>query len=399
MLQGIDFMSQRYSNGTDIRDFTTNDMTRRSLLAGAAAAFGVASLGGAAAPTLHAAEADHDEKRGSQRLSIEQLRKWESLGYGMFIHFGINTFVNDKGYGDGTNQPAVYAPDKLDVDQWISVARDSGMKYAVLTAKHVAGHCLWPSKHTDYTVANSGNTTNVVERFVEACRRKGILPGLYYCSWDNHHRFGSRTIADWNLAPPKQRASLKEVSSFPTKAMPLELLAPYTTSLYQNFQTAQITDLLTEFGPIAETWVDIPGVLGYGYQEFLYNKIAKLQPETVVMMNTGVGATGAIPADRPWSSDLVAMERTTPSKSGHMKWHAIEGQSCYVPCEVCDTIGKQWFFTPGDVPRSDNALLRLVETCRKRGTNLLLNVPPDTHGVIPTDAVAALARLAKNAGI
>src|SRR3954454_25381 len=135
--------------------------------------------------------ADNPQKE-AQRLSLDALRKWESLGYGMFIHFGMSTFVG-KELPSGQEDSSVYAPDKLDVDQWIQVARDAGMKYAVLTAKHVAGHCLWPTKYTDYHVGNSGNKTDVVEAFVIACRSKGVLPGLYYCAWDNHNLFGSGT--------------------------------------------------------------------------------------------------------------------------------------------------------------------------------------------------------------
>ena len=103
------------------------------------------------------------EMRGHQRLTLEQLQQWEKLGYGMFIHFGMSTFVDLDGKvffkPDGTDLPTAYSPDRLDVDQWVCVARDAGMKYAVLTAKHISGFCLWPSRHTDYSVANSGDTT------------------------------------------------------------------------------------------------------------------------------------------------------------------------------------------------------------------------------------------------
>src|SRR5437588_6418215 len=88
---------------------------------------------------------------GAQRHSLEALRKWEALGYGMFIHFGMSTFVENE-LPSGNDASSVYAPTNLDVDQWVSVARDAGMKYAVLTSKHVAGHCLWPSALTDYDV-------------------------------------------------------------------------------------------------------------------------------------------------------------------------------------------------------------------------------------------------------
>ena len=244
-------------------------------------------------------------KRGAQRLSLEQLRKWESLGYGMFLHFGMSTFDGNE-LSDGRSPASLYAPDGLDVDQWVSVARDAGMAYAVLTAKHVAGHCLWPSRHTAYTVATSGDRTDVCERFVDACRKRGVLPGFYYCSWDNHNRFGSRTASD-------EGVKWGNWAGVPAEGQPL---APFTTSVYQSFQTLQLTELLTQYGPIAETWIDIPGVLGPGYRAFLYGHVARLQPETVVMMNSGIGAGETYDTDYAWPSDLIAIERALPPESG-----------------------------------------------------------------------------------
>jgi alpha-L-fucosidase len=316
------------------------------------------------------------EKRGAQRLSLERLRKFEALGYGMFLHFGMSTFVANE-LPDGLAPATTYAPDRLDVDQWISAARDAGMKYAVLTTKHVAGHCLWPSKYADYTVANSTNKTDVVEQFVKACERRGVLAGFYYCSWDNHNRFGSKTPSD------------KEVG----------WKGAFTTSLYQTFQTNQITELLTQYGPIAETWIDIPGVLGRGYRTFLYEHIAKLQPDTVIMMNSGIGTQEKYNVDYAWPSDIISIERRLPPEKEHAKWRTIEGKEYYMPGEVCDPIGKEWFYVEGDKPRPDADLLRIYQGCRERGANLLLDVGPDKHGLIPDYFVQALLRLRKNANI
>ncbi|MGB9623381.1 MAG: alpha-L-fucosidase [Phycisphaerae bacterium] len=341
------------------------------------------------------AAAETTQRRGAQRLSLAQLVRWEALGYGMFIHFGMSTFVR-KELPDGKAPPTRYAPDRLDVDQWISVARDAGMKYAVLTAKHVAGHCLWPSRHTTYTVANSADKADVVERFVKACEKRGVLAGLYYCSWDNHNRFGSRTPSDphmqWNWKQDRYAEMERK-----THADANALLPPYTTSVYQGFQTAQITELLTQYGPIAETWIDIPGVLGAGYRTFLYRRIAELQPETVIMMNSGISTGETYDVDYAWPSDLIAIERRLPPESGHRKWRTIEGKEYYMPGEVCDPIGKEWFFVPGDTPRADAVLADQVQACRARGVNLLLDVPPDEHGLIPEEYVQALMRLRKNA--
>jgi alpha-L-fucosidase len=250
------------------------------------------------------------------------------------------------------------------------------MKYAVLTAKHVAGHCLWPSKHTKYHVGNSGNKTDVVDAFVAACHNKGIMPGLYYCSWDNHHRFGSKT--------PSDPETIKNESY-------------YTTRNYQEFQTAQIVELLTQYGKIGEVWVDIPGVLPRGYREELYSQIATMQPDTVIMMNTGFGDGSNYPIAKAWPADLIAIERWLPnSHTGHVAWREIEGKKYYMPGEVCDPIGKEWFFVDGDLPRSDEELLGMYLTSRSRHTNLLLDVPPDKHGLIPKMHVNALMRLRKN---
>jgi len=128
------------------------------------------------------AKSDPDTSRGHQRLPLAKLQWWETLDYGMFIHFGMSTYVNLDGKvffkPDGTDPAGRYAPDRLDVDQWICVARDAGMKYAVLTAKHISGFCLWPSAHTDYSVARSGNATNVVKELDDSCQRRGVRPAL-----------------------------------------------------------------------------------------------------------------------------------------------------------------------------------------------------------------------------
>jgi alpha-L-fucosidase len=353
---------------TMFRDF----LSRRRFLAGTTSTTLAAAL-----RVNKVACAAKSAEQGSQRLSLEQLQKWESLQYGMFIHYGMATFVQNE-FPTGKDPATTYAPDRLDVDQWVSVARDAGIKYIVLTTKHVAGHCLWPSRCTDYSVANSTDKTNVVEEFCRSCEKRGVLPGLYYNSSDNHDRFGSKMLFDegtdlWG-----------KMSDIPKSE---EHLPPFTTSLYQSFMTAQVTELLTQFGPIAEMWIDMPGILGPGYRTFLYQEIARLQPRTVVMMNCQL-----------WPSDLISFERTLPP-AGFLKWRRIDGKSYYVPGEVCDPIGNEWFWASGDAPRSDESLLQQFNACRTAGVNLLLNVPADKHGLIPKESVEALLRLRKNAGM
>lgn len=341
-------------------------------------------------------------KQGHQRLRVEQLQRWESLEYGMFIHFGMSTYVELDGKvfckPDGTDPASRYAPDRLDVDQWVSAARDAGMRYAVLTAKHISGFCLWPSRHTEYSVAHSGDTTDVVEQFVKACERRGVLPGLYYSSYDNHHRWGSRTRSDF---PSKEAyfAAAAKRPRFGGEACGREDEAerlPYTTSHYQTFQTAQITELLTDYGAIAEFWIDHPDALGRGYRTFLYHHIARLQPEIVIMMNNGTPTSADYDVDYAWPSDLIAMEEGGRAGAAHAKWRTIEGKDYYLPGEVCDSIApirKDWFYVEGDEPRPLEELVRQYEACRASEVNYLLNVPPDRSGVIPDAFVRRLSEL------
>jgi len=137
-------------------------------------------------------------------------------------------------------------------------------------------------------------------------------------------------------------------------------------------------------------------VLGRGYRTFLYQHVAKLQPDTVIMMNSGIATGETYNIDYAWPSDLIAIERRVPPESGHKKWRRIEGTDYYLPGEVCDPIGKDWFYVEGDTPRSDTALAGQFTTCRERNVNLLLDVPPDKHGLIPQSSAQALMRLRKN---
>lgn len=315
---------------------------------------------------------DNTAPEGAQRLPLDKLHAWESLGYGMFIHFGMSTYEGRE-LSLGGSPSSLYAPDRLDVDQWISVARDAGMRYAVLTTKHVSGHCLWPSSHTDYHVGTSGNQTDVVEAFVRACEKREVVPGFYYCSWDNHHLFGSVT-------PSHTRSEYA-----------------FTTAAYRDFQTAQLEELLTQYGPMGEVWIDIPRVLPRDYRHQLYDAIVCWQPAAVIMMNHGIGDGTAFNVAAAWPTDLIAIERYLPDAAkGYQPWREIEGKRYYLGGEVCDPIGKEWFYVDEDRPRSDAELLGMYLVTRSRRANLLLDVPPNCHGLISRRSIASLARLRSN---
>lgn len=316
--------------------------------------------------------------KGKQRLTLEQLKDFQSWKYGMFIHWGMS-FFDGKELSAG--EPIeTYAPTDLNVDQWISVARDAGMNYAVLTAKHVAGHALWPSRYGDYSVKNSADKTDVVGEYVKACRSKGLKAGLYYCAWDNTNLFGMKHTKDWNE---------------------YALGMTTTNSAYRDFMWNQVEELITDYNP-DYLWVDMPKVLPLDDRFKLYYRAVELKPDLIFAYNHSCQNGSTFDPTFAWPSDIMTLERTIPNAySGHgdrsyYDWKEILGETYFIPGEMYDTIGRQWFFHDDDPVRSDADLLGMYLTSTGRGVNFLLNCPPDRRGLMPEPWIGGLQRLRKN---
>jgi alpha-L-fucosidase len=302
--------------------------------------------------------------RSPATSQTQVLADWEALHFGMFIHFGMSTFTGYE-FGEFSVQAKEYAPSALDVDQWIRVARDGGMKYAVLTTKHCYGHALWDSRYTGYDVEAGPVKTDVVRAFVDACRKYGLKPGFYYLlGWDK--------VNQWARTPED----------------------------YEAFCRGQIEELLTGYGPIAEIWLDIPWDMGPETDQVLarlYDKIKSLQPDCLVLHNQGFvdgSAVREMPPtyshreyDRPpvllWPKDLINGEVTPPPASGHNPQIAVRGTTYYLPMETCDTLAHHWFWEAGDALKSVRTLVRTYRSIVDKGANLLLDLAPDKTGRIP----------------
>ena len=181
--------------------------------------------------------------------------------YGMFIHFGINTF-HDVEWSDGSFPVETYAPAEIDACQWVKTAKDAGMKYIILVAKHHEGFCLWDSKYTDYDVASSGNKTNVIEAVARECKRQGMKLGLYYSLWDR-----------------KVNADVDNVESD----------RKYNT--YMLKQLDELMDITEKYTKIVEFWFDGSWVKpGYRWPvEGIYRTIKSREPQCQIGINWTIG--------------------------------------------------------------------------------------------------------------
>lgn len=367
-------------------------MIRRNLLkaAGAALSF-LPATSLLASAGLQPDSPSAEKTPGDQRLSVRQLQEWESWKFGMFIHYGMSTFLGKElpVYAHDKYGLETYNPPKLDVGQWVSVARDAGMKYMILTAKHTAGHCLWPSKHTDFTVANSPDTTDVVGEFVKHCREKGLKVGIYYCCMDNYHTFGS-------LMPNTQLPDGQSVPWYGGGRIPKEgEVLPYVTSLYQNFLTAQIDELISDYGQIDQLFIDIPQILGPGYRTWLYERIARISPATLIEMNNGKGFDGKnYHPEEYFPQDIISYEIANRSETVTKWWH-IDGRKYYMPGEVLERLGDTWFWEEGTRFRPVQEIVQMYGEITRSGLNYNLNVPPDKSGQINRNSIDALMKISK----
>jgi alpha-L-fucosidase len=302
------------------------------------------------------------------------LAEFERLRFGVSYHFSMNTFTGND-YETGAVPARTYNPTHLEVRQWIQVAHDLGARYAVLTTKHMSGFCLWDSKDYDYDVAASGNKTDVVASFVDACHHYGLRPGFYYCILDPHNEGNF----DWHSPVPDKY---------------YELLKHHLTELHSTYRNT-FYQLL-----------DITGKLSQEQRRELYQLIKKYSPECIIVMNQEFYQSrrnlGRICEAASWPTDVINAEDTLPPPEGHDPHVSFENKIYYMPMEAWMPIGPpykpmppmhSWFWREGFVTQSPQTIAAMYRDCMQRSSNLLLNLSPDITGRLPDQTVAALRQV------
>ncbi len=295
-----------------------------------------------------------------------------NLRFGMFIHFSPTTFLDPRdhlqpdhapphqgkdgilGTADDLS-PALFNPTKLDCNQWATAAKSAGMRFAILTTKHHDGFCLWPSKYSDYTVAQ-GCKRDVVREFVDAFRRQGIQPGFYYSIRD-------RTAG---IADAKHGGVSRE-----------------KIDLIKN----ELTELLTQYGPILyivfdgwnNNWHESPSFTDVPYAEIYYH-IKSLQPNCLVLNHTPERTHADVPH--------IELRAKMALPAG-LDWPAVAG----------DTLQPTWFWRtsyPTVTLRSvDWIVHEKLIPLNQRNIVFQLNCAPNRDGLMDNNVVARLAEVGK----
>ncbi|KAK1290023.1 putative alpha-L-fucosidase 1 [Acorus calamus] len=294
--------------------------------------------------------------------------QWQQTEMALFLHFGPNTF-NDSEWGTGRADPAIFNPESMDALQWARTASEAGFSRVVLTAKHHDGFCLWPSDLTDYSVRSSpwrGGAGDVVGELAEAAREVGIGLGLYLSPWDRHDPSYGKTRE------------------------------------YNEFYVGQMTELLTRYGEIKEVWLD--GAKGKGEKDMDYffdcwfDLIHQLQPRAIIFSDGG--------PDARWVGDEAGVSRSTCwslfNKSSALIGHTDDYYSGrgdprgldWVPPECDVSIRPGWFWHKSEHPKNATTLLDIYYKSVGRNCQLLLNVPPNSSGLISDEDIQVLQEFA-----
>jgi alpha-L-fucosidase len=323
-----------------------NGLTRRDFLAAA----GVASAAAISLPASAAATRSPADRGNRYELQ----RRFVDWRFGMFIHFNMGTF-HDMEWVNPDQDPMSFNPTALDCGQWADAARAAGMRFAVLTAKHHDGFCLWPTAYTSYNVMSSGHRHDVVRAYVEAFRSRGVTPCLYFSIWDRTNGVGPKV---WDEDAP----------------IDLDLVK------------GQLTELLTNYGRIPllifDGWAWHPRL---GHRTIPFGEIrahvASLQPDCLLLDLNGL--------INHWDSDLVFVEEP---KGG-------------VFCPPGNTLAASqgqtispagWFWhpsTPSAVLTPDQIVDGHLSVLEPRYCTFILNCPPNPQGLLDATIVETLRQV------
>jgi alpha-L-fucosidase len=310
---------------------------------------------------------------------------WHDMEFNGFLHFTVNTFT-DKEWGYGDEDPNLFAPAAFDADAIVGSLADAGMRGVILTCKHHDGFCLWPTRTTDHSVAESpwrGGHGDVVREISQAAARRKMKFGVYLSPWDRN-------------APQ------------------------YGTPDYIKLYRAQLSELLTGYGPIFEVWHDGAnggdGFYGGARQKRTIDKntyydwprtwesIRAMQPDAVIFSDVGpdvrwVGNERGIAGDPCWAAFDPVGEDGGPASPGNVRTRESgvghRHGTHWLPAECDVSIRPGWFWHEAENARVKKTpqLVNLYYQSVGRGANLLLNVPPNREGRISAEDAASLKGL------
>ncbi|MFC1543666.1 alpha-L-fucosidase [Gemmatimonadota bacterium] len=315
---------------------------------------------------------------GPQTEKDRRMAWWREARFGLFIHWGLYAIPAGQ-WGEETNHAewimttaeipveeyerfvGRFNPVQFDADAWVSTAKRAGMKYIVITTKHHDGFALFDSAVSDYDVMATPFGRDVMAELAEACRRHGLEIGWYHSIMDWHH-------PDY----------------LPRRAWETRSAEGADLDRFVDYLRAQVTELLTDYGPIGVMWFDgeWESTWNHEYGQPLYDLCLELQPDVIVNNRVDVyrGGMAGLTTDEQAAGDFGTPEQQIPATGlPGMDW------------ETCMTMNDHWGYNSSDLNyKSPRLLIQMLVDIASKGGNFLLNVGPTAEGLFPPQSIERL---------
>lgn len=279
-------------------------------------------------------------------------RWFRNARYGMFIHYGLYSILGRREWvmlyeripvEEYKKLAGKFNPEKLNLEDWVLLAKNSGMRYLCFTARHHEGFCLFDTVTTNFNSVKTVASRDFIREYTEACRKHGMGVGIYY------------SVADWTdpgfIAGPKKD--------------------PIAWRDFVNTVHMQLKELMTNYGRIDYLFYDgCPPPDTWGCGE-INARIRSLQPHILISDRCGR------------EEDVLSAEGHTISDPGRI-W------------ETCMSSNESWGYNYGDSYwKSAEQIVKVLMTCAHNGGNFLFNIGPRANGSVPAPSKRVLREVAE----
>ncbi|MCU0335482.1 MAG: alpha-L-fucosidase [Chitinophagaceae bacterium] len=314
-------------------------------------------------------------------------QQFQDNKYGLFVHWGLSSVMGDGEWvmqnkkikiEDYRRYLRVFNPVDFDADRWVTMVKAAGMKYIVFITRHHDGFSNWDTQHSDWKITNTPYGKDVLKQLAAACQRHGIQLGLYYSTLDWY-----REDYPWRTGRTGQNSGRTGQGDYAS---------------YLQFMKNQLTELLTNYGPIMSIWFDghwdqtnpegskdRTSRIDWKYEE-IYSLIHRLQPACMIGNNHHLD---------PFSGeDFQMFERDLPGENKAGFSYSKPTNS--MPLETCETMNNNWGYSVTDRNyKSVRQVIQWLAGAAGRNANLLLNVGPMPNGVIQPEFTDTLLAAGK----
>jgi alpha-L-fucosidase len=309
---------------------------------------------------------------------------WRDGRFGLFIHWGLYAIPAGEWGGQTNyaewirNQAEIpieeydkfvkqFNPVKFKADEWVSYAKEAGMKYIVITSKHHDGFCLFDSKYTDYDIMSTPFKRDVLKELSEACKKQGIKLCFYHSIMDWHHP-DYLPRRDWEKDRTEEGADFER---------------------YVEHMKAQLKELVTNYGDIGVLWFDGEWENTWSDERGrdLYNYVRSLQPNIIINNRVSSSRSGmeGFTVEGGFAGDFGTPEQQIPATG-------LPG----VDWESCMTMNDHWGYNKSDNNwKSTKDILQMLADIASKGGNYLLNIGPTAEGVFPPESIERLKGIGK----